>query len=70
MMHPRRFTTPLDERCVVRCMRAMKLGGYAYFAATGGAGALPSRCVRPCDIVAFADLGADHHRNNGRGVST
>ena len=30
-----------------------------YFAATGGAAALISQCVKKCDIIAFEDLGAE-----------
>jgi len=30
-----------------------------YFCALGGAGALAARCVRACEVVAFADLGCE-----------
>ncbi len=38
---------------------AMRETGAVYLAATGGAGALIARCVRRCDTVAFAELGAE-----------
>ncbi len=38
---------------------AMRETGAVYLAATGGAGALIARCVRRCDVVAFAELGAE-----------
>lgn len=38
---------------------AMRDGGAVYFAATGGAGALISRCVVSCEMVAFPELGPE-----------
>lgn len=30
-----------------------------YFCATGGAGALASKCIKSCDVIAFDDLGCE-----------
>lgn len=38
---------------------AMKKYGAVYFAAVGGAGALYSRCVEKCEVIAFDDLGCE-----------
>ena len=38
---------------------AMKEHGAVYFAATGGCGALLSRCIRKKELVAYEDLGAE-----------
>ncbi len=40
-------------------VEAMKTHGAVYFAATGGAGALIARCIKSCEVVAFADLGPE-----------
>jgi fumarate hydratase subunit beta len=40
-------------------VEAMKAHGSVYFGAIGGAGALLSRCVETCEIIAFDDLGAE-----------
>lgn len=40
-------------------IEAMKEYGAVYFAAIGGAGALYSRCVEKCRVVAFDDLGCE-----------
>ena len=39
--------------------RAMRKFGGVYFLATGGAGALLSKCVKRAEIVAFPELGAE-----------
>ena len=38
---------------------AMKEYGAVYFAAIGGAGALYSKCVEECRVIAFEDLGCE-----------
>ncbi len=38
---------------------AMKEYGAVYFAAIGGAGALYSKCVEECKVIAFEDLGCE-----------
>ena len=38
---------------------AIKKYGAVYFAAIGGAGALYSRCVTECQVIAFEDLGCE-----------
>ncbi len=38
---------------------AMKEYGAVYFAAIGGAGALYSKCVEECNVIAFDDLGCE-----------
>ena len=38
---------------------AMKEAGAVYLGATGGAGALLSRCITSAEVVAWADLGAE-----------
>ena len=38
---------------------AMKQHGAVYFGATGGCGALLSKCIRKAEIVAYEDLGAE-----------
>lgn len=40
-------------------IEAMRRCGAVYFAATGGAGALLSRCVTQCTCVAYEDLGTE-----------
>ncbi len=39
--------------------RAMLANGAVYLATIGGAGALLSRCICKCELVAFADAGAE-----------
>jgi fumarate hydratase subunit beta len=38
---------------------AMKEYGAVYFGAIGGCGALLSRCIKKCEVVAYADLGPE-----------
>jgi fumarate hydratase subunit beta len=38
---------------------AIKRNGAVYLAATGGAGALLSRCITAARVIAFPDLGAE-----------
>lgn len=38
---------------------ALKRNGAVYFAAIGGAGALYSKCITRCEVVAFDDLGCE-----------
>ena len=38
---------------------AMERGPAVYFAATGGAGALISRCIKKAEVAAFEDLGPE-----------
>ncbi len=40
-------------------IEAMKEQGAVYFAATGGAGALISTCIRKSEVVCYEDLGAE-----------
>ena len=40
-------------------IEAMKKYGAVYFAATGGCGALLSRCIKRRDLIAYEDLGAE-----------
>ena len=40
-------------------INAMKEYGAVYFAAIGGAGALYSKCVKECKVIAFDDLGCE-----------
>ena len=40
-------------------VEAMKRGPAVYFAATGGAGALISKCIKKADVAAFGDLGPE-----------
>lgn len=40
-------------------VEAMKKYGAVYLGAVGGAGALISRCVKSCEVVAYPDLGAE-----------
>lgn len=40
-------------------VEAMKKHGAVYFAAIGGAGALYSRCIKKCEVVAFDELGCE-----------
>lgn len=40
-------------------VESMKRHTVAYFAATGGAGALIAQCIKKCDQIAFADLGPE-----------
>ncbi len=40
-------------------INAMKEYGALYFAAIGGAGALYSKCVEECKVIAFDDLGCE-----------
>lgn len=39
--------------------QALQQAGAVYFATVGGAGALLSRCIRCCELVAFADAGPE-----------
>lgn len=43
----------------VDVINAMKEYGAVYFAAIGGAGALYSKCVKECKVIAFEDLGCE-----------
>ena len=38
---------------------AMRQHGAVYFGATGGCGALLSKCIKKAEIVAYEDLGAE-----------
>ncbi|MGN0525971.1 MAG: FumA C-terminus/TtdB family hydratase beta subunit [Acutalibacteraceae bacterium] len=38
---------------------AMKKYGAVYFAAVGGAGALYSKCITSCEVIAFEELGCE-----------
>lgn len=38
---------------------AMKTHGAVYFGAIGGCGALLSKCIKKCEIIAYDDLGAE-----------
>lgn len=40
-------------------VEAMKKHGAVYFGATGGCGALLSKCIKKAEIVAYEDLGAE-----------
>ena len=40
-------------------VNAMVEHGAVYFAAIGGAGALYSKCVTECQVIAFEDLGCE-----------
>lgn len=40
-------------------VNAMKENGAVYFAAIGGAGALYSKCITECKVIAFEDLGCE-----------
>ncbi|MBR5301596.1 MAG: Fe-S-containing hydro-lyase [Clostridia bacterium] len=40
-------------------INAMKTHGAVYFGATGGCGALLSKCIKKSEIVAYEDLGAE-----------
>ena len=40
-------------------INAMKKHGAVYFGATGGCGALLSKCIKKSEIVAYDDLGAE-----------
>ncbi len=40
-------------------VETMKNYGAVYFAAVGGAGALYSRCVKKCEVIAFSELGCE-----------
>ena len=42
-----------------KVIAAMKEHGAVYFGATGGCGALLSRCIKKAEIVAYEDLGAE-----------
>lgn len=39
--------------------RAIERNGAVYFCAVGGAGALASKCIVKCDVIAFEDLGCE-----------
>ena len=62
-------TTLPDQPCVLelttRLLRgsevieAMKTYGAVYFGATGGCGALLSKCIKKSEIIAYEDLGAE-----------
>lgn len=38
---------------------AIKRNGAVYFCAIGGAGALASKCITECEVIAFEDLGCE-----------
>ena len=40
-------------------IEAMKTYGAVYFGAIGGCGALLSKCIKSCEVVAYEDLGAE-----------
>lgn len=40
-------------------VNAMKTYGAVYFGAIGGCGALLSKCIKKCEVVAYDDLGAE-----------
>lgn len=40
-------------------IEAMKKHGAVYFGAIGGCGALLSKCIKSCEVVAYEDLGAE-----------
>ena len=40
-------------------VEAMKTHGAVYFGATGGCGALLSKCIRSCEVVAYSELGPE-----------
>lgn len=40
-------------------INAMKTYGAVYFGAVGGCGALLSKCIKKCELVAYDDLGAE-----------
>lgn len=40
-------------------VNAMKTYSAVYFAAVGGAGALYSKCIKSCDVIAFEELGCE-----------
>jgi fumarate hydratase subunit beta len=40
-------------------VEAMKKAGAVYFAATGGAGALLSKCILEAQVIAWEDLGTE-----------
>lgn len=40
-------------------INAMKTHGAVYFGAIGGCGALLGGCVKKCEVIAYADLGAE-----------
>ncbi len=40
-------------------VRAMKEFGAVYFCAVGGAGAIASRAIKSCDVIAFDELGCE-----------
>ena len=47
---------------------AMKTHGAVYFGATGGCGALLSKCIKKAEIVAYEDLGAGDPPPGGGGL--
>lgn len=40
-------------------VEAMKQYGAVYFGATGGCGALLSKCIKKCEVIAYDDLGPE-----------
>lgn len=40
-------------------INAIKTHSAVYFAAVGGAGALYSKCIKSCDVIAFEELGCE-----------
>ena len=40
-------------------VNAIKTYSAVYFAAVGGAGALYSKCIKSCDVIAFEELGCE-----------
>lgn len=43
----------------IEVINAMKEHGAVYFGAIGGCGALLSKCIKKCEVVAYEDLGAE-----------
>ena len=43
-----------DEVC-----KAIVRNGSVYFCAVGGAGALASKCIKSCEVIAFSELGCE-----------
>ncbi len=43
----------------VEVVEAMKEHGAVYFGAIGGCGALLSKCIQKCELIAYEDLGAE-----------
>ncbi len=43
----------------IEVIEAMKAYGAVYFGAIGGCGALLSKCIKKCEVVAYEDLGTE-----------